>query len=124
MANGSFQSPRPYSPFTGSGGIGAWEIAARFSNTDLNYHQGLAGFAPPGDGVRGGDQDIWTVGLNWYPNSNLRFMLDYLHVTVHRLNPAGPGNLTPFGASPATPPIGVQIGQTVNILAIRSQFAF
>lgn len=74
--------------------------------------------------MRGGEQKIWSVGLNWYPNTNLRIMLDYLHIDVSRLNPAGPGNLTPFGAAPATPPIGVQIGQTAHVIAVRTQFGF
>jgi phosphate-selective porin OprO/OprP len=43
---------------------------------------------------------------------------------VNRLNPAGPGNLTPFGPAPATPPNGVQIGQDLNVIALRSQFSF
>jgi phosphate-selective porin OprO/OprP len=51
-------------------------------------------------------------------------MLNYLHVDVDRLNPAGADNLTPFGAAPATPPLGVDIGQTFDIYALRSQFSF
>jgi phosphate-selective porin OprO/OprP len=124
MASGSFQNPRPRAPVSSSGGYGAWELAVRFSDTDLNYHEGLPGFAPPADGVRGGEQKVFTIGLNWYPTTNLKLMLDYLHIDVDRLNPAGPGNLTPFGAAPATPPIGAQIGQDLNAVALRSQFAF
>ena len=124
MATGSFQSPRPYAPLTRSGGLGAWELAVRYSSIDLNYDAGLPLAAAPADGVRGGEQHIWSVGLNWYPNTNLRVMLDYLHIDVNRLNPAGPGNLTPFGAAPATPPIGVQIGQTANVVALRTQLGF
>lgn len=124
MATGSFQSPRPYAPITSSGGLGAWELAVRYSDIDLNYHEGVALAATPADGVRGGEQKIWSVGLNWYPNANLRVMLGYLHIDVSRLNPAGPGNLTPFGAAPATPPIGVQIGQTAHMIAVRTQFGF
>ena len=30
----------------------------------------------------GGEQDIITVGLNWYANKNVRFMLNYLDVDV------------------------------------------
>ena len=74
--------------------------------------------------MRGGVQDIWALGLNWYPNSNLKFMANYLRIDVDRLNPAGPGNLTPFGPAPSTPPIGVQIGQDLNVFALRSQFTF
>jgi len=43
---------------------------------------------------------------------------------VDRLNPAGPGNTAPFGAAPNTPPIGVQIGQDLDVIALRSQFSF
>jgi phosphate-selective porin len=31
------------------------------------------------------------VGLNWYPNSAIRFQLDYQHTDVSRLNNAGAG---------------------------------
>jgi phosphate-selective porin OprO/OprP len=62
--------------------------------------------------------------VNWYLNSNVKLMLNYLHVDVDRLNPAGPDNPTPFGAPPATPPIGVEVGQTLDIYALRSQFSF
>ena len=122
--NGSYQSPRPSIPFDGHGGWGAWELALRYSRTDLNYHAGLAGLAPPGDGVRGGEQSISTAGVNWYPNPNLRFLLDYQHVQVDRLNPARPGSLTPFGDPPLTPPTGVDIGQRFDVYALRSQYSF
>jgi len=123
-ANGSYQSPRPYIPFDGHGGLGAWEVALRYSRTDLNYHAGLAGLAPPADGVRGGDQTVTAAGLNWYPNPNLRFLLDVLHVNVDRLNPAASATATPFGPAPATPPVGVDIGQSFNAYALRSQYSF
>ena len=74
--------------------------------------------------MRGGVQNIKAIGLNWYPNTNFRLMLEYLMVSVNRLNPAGPGNAQPFGAAPATPPIGVQIGQDLDAIALRSQFSF
>ena len=120
---GSFQRPRPRVPFTSGGGHGAWELALRYSHADLDFREGLAGTAAAVDGVRGGVQNNWTVGLNWYPHPNLSFMLDYIRVDVDRLNPAGPGNLTPFGAAPGTPPIGVQIGQDLHVYALRSQFS-
>jgi len=124
VASGSFQAPRPFVPFTASGGIGAWELALRYSHTDLNYHEGLLGTAALADAVRGGEQAIWTFGVNWYINPNLRLLFNYLRVDVDRLNPAGPGNLTPFGPAPGTPPLGVQIGQDLDIYALRSQFSF
>jgi phosphate-selective porin OprO/OprP len=75
---GSFGAPKPNDPFTlDKSGIGAWEIVARYSDLDLNYHEGDPGTNTPFGGIRGGEQRIWTAGLNWYPNQVLRFMLDY-----------------------------------------------
>jgi phosphate-selective porin OprO/OprP len=125
LTNGSFQAPKPLKPFSlNGGGLGAWELGLRFSHTDLDFHEGASGVAAAADSVRGGVQDIWTLGVNWFPNSNLKFMLNYLRIDVDRLNPAGIGNLTPFGPAPGTPPVGVQIGQDLNVFALRSQFAF
>jgi phosphate-selective porin OprO and OprP len=123
-ANGSFQAPRPFVPFSSAGGIGAWELGLRYSHTDLNYHEGMLGTAALADAIRGGEQSIWTLGLNWYVNSSFRLMFNYLRIDVDRLNPAGPGNLQPFGAAPGTPPLGAQIGQELDVFALRSQFAF
>ena len=120
---GAYMSPRPFVPFDGHGGWGAWELAFRYSRTDLNYHEGVAGLVTPADGVRGGLQAITAVGINWYPNSNIRFLLDYQHVNVDRLNPASVKNPVPFGPPPLTPPIGVYIGQALNVIALRSQFS-
>jgi phosphate-selective porin OprO and OprP len=48
------------------GGWGAWQLAARFENMDLN------------DGIYfGGETDVFTVGLNWHPTSNTRLMANY-----------------------------------------------
>lgn len=53
----------------GMGGIGAWQIAARFSSLDLT------------DGsVIGGEEDNFTLGLNWYSTPNIRFSLNYTKV--------------------------------------------
>jgi phosphate-selective porin OprO/OprP len=125
MASGAFAAPRPMLPFNSSGGVGAWELALRFSHTDLNFEEGIEGFAPPNaSSIRGGEQDIWTLGVNWYVTPSLKFMLNLMRVDVERLNPATSPAATPFGASPATPPVGVQIGQQYNAVALRSQFNF
>ena len=123
MASGAFQAPRPLVPFSANGGPGAWEIAWRYSSTDLNDSEGADGTAATAGSVRGGEQNILSVGLNWYINSNLRLLLDWSHVDVDRLNPATATSL-PFGPAPLTPPVGVQIGQILDIYALRTQFAF
>jgi phosphate-selective porin OprO/OprP len=108
-ANGGFRGIKPEHPFTrgANGGLGAWELGARYSVLDLNDHDGDAGKATPAGGVRGGEQKITTVGLNWYPNSVVRFLLDYQWIKVDRLNTAG-----------------ADIGEDVNVVSFRSQVAF
>ena len=51
-------------------------------------------------------------------------MLSGMHVRVDRLNPASATTPEPFGAPPLTPPVGVQIGQTLNIAALRLRYGF
>jgi phosphate-selective porin OprO/OprP len=103
---GSFGAPRVSKPFSLSGGSwGTWEIATRYSDTDLNFREGLALAPTPLGGIRGGEQKIWTVGLNWYLNNNVRLVLEDLMVKVDRLTAAG-----------------AQAGQNLNILGFRMQY--
>jgi phosphate-selective porin OprO/OprP len=89
-STGSYGLPKPNSPLSfDSGGFGAWELAARYSVLDLNDNAGVTGHATPTGGIRGGEQKIWTVGVNWYPNNAIRFVLDYQHTDVDRLNGSG-----------------------------------
>jgi phosphate-selective porin OprO/OprP len=115
-STGAFDGPSPAMVFNREAGSwGAWELVARYSNLDLNYHAGKAGFATPVDGIRGGEQTIATVGVNWYVNNNLRFMLDVQHVEIDRLSP----NAATFAT-----PVGAQIGQEYDTIALRTQFGF
>ncbi|MFZ5532153.1 MAG: porin [Pseudomonadota bacterium] len=53
----------------GLGGIGAWELAARVSEVNLN------------DGnIVGGEERNLTLALNGYLTSNIRLMLNYIRV--------------------------------------------
>jgi phosphate-selective porin OprO/OprP len=52
--------------------LGAWEIAARYSYTNLNDGTGL-------NRIQGGVMNGWTVGLNWYLNPNIKFQFDYVY---------------------------------------------
>ena len=91
------------------------ELALRYSDLDLNYHEGLVARAAPTDGVRGGDQRIISTAVDWYLNPIVRFVLEYQHVDVSRLSP----NATTFAT-----PVGAQVGQTYDTVSIRSQLAF
>lgn len=115
--SGAFSNPKPRIPFSlEGGGWGAWEFAARYSDLDLNDRAGRIGQNLSADGIRGGEQRIWTRGLNWYPNSALKFELQYQNVDIDRIGtiPAGFGHGTLDN---------VQVGQSFDTLALRSQIA-
>jgi phosphate-selective porin OprO/OprP len=57
----------PDSERVGLGGIGVFELAGRFSTLDLKS-----------GGIRGGVERNWTAGLNWYPETNMRLMANYI----------------------------------------------
>jgi phosphate-selective porin OprO and OprP len=92
---GSTYIASPYTPFFAvrgedghlAWGTGAWELAARYSRTDLN------------DGaIQGGKEDGLTLGVNWYLNTNLKVQFEYLH--NNRFDTALknlPGNVDAFG---------------------------
>jgi phosphate-selective porin OprO/OprP len=114
--NWAFDAPPVNHPFSLADHTwGAWELAGRYSDIDLNFHAGPLGSAPAADAVRGGEQRIWAAGLNWYPNSVVRFMLDYQDVKIERLSPS---------AATFSTPTGVEVGQHYHAISIRSQFAF
>ena len=111
-ASAAFSNPKPRIPFSLSGnGWGAWEVAARYSDLDLNDNPGVLGQDLPADGIRGGDQRIWTAGLNWYPNNALKFELQFQNVQISRIGT--------FQSVPNS-----SVGQIYNTIALRSQISF
>ena len=130
-SSGSFSAPKPGAPFSFTkGGWGAWEFAARYSDLNLNDHaRDTANVITNWTGaatqtytfyntVRGGDQRIVTVGLNWYPNAAIRFALDYQRIDASRLQ--APTTVTTTG-TPALP--AVNGGQTLQAVALRAQLS-
>jgi phosphate-selective porin OprO/OprP len=73
LDSGKFDRIKPTRNFSfgEDGGWGAWEVAVRYSTLDLN------------DGIiRGGQEDNWTLGLNWYLTPNSRMMLNYVMADI------------------------------------------
>jgi phosphate-selective porin OprO/OprP len=117
--SGTYLRPVPehsFLPFDGSC-CGAFELAARYSTIDLNDN--FIPRPPPGsNSVGGGQQTVYAVGLNWYPNANMRFMFDYLHGKINkRFSTAAGGGIS--GTPPGTP-----VGGQFDAVVMRTQVAF
>ena len=118
---GAYTGVIPENPMApGSSGWGALEFAGRFSFVNLNSPYlttatlGPA-FSAPGvftggtTTYGGGKQTSYGAGLNWYPNYNMKFMLDYEHVVVDNPQFFGGPNYR---------------GATIDWIAARSQIVF
>jgi phosphate-selective porin OprO/OprP len=130
VSTGSFTAPKVAEPLNFNRGTwGAFELALRYSELDLNDHEldsssvvtGYSGVNPTYtfyNTVRGGDQRIATVGLNWYPNSVVRFALNYELIQNSRLQ-------SPTAVTTAATPIlpTVNGGQNLSAVALRAQLA-
>jgi phosphate-selective porin OprO and OprP len=91
---GAYTGVIPETPMAwGTAGWGALELAGRYTIVDLNspyLTTAVLGPAYSAPGVftggtttyGGGRETTYGVGLNWYPNNNMKFMLDYEHVVV------------------------------------------
>ncbi len=77
---GQFSGVSPNKQFM-RGGYGAWQLVARYENMDLNDNTTV-----------GGDGDVLSVGINWTPIKNVRFMGTYNKlVDFDRLGDAADG---------------------------------
>ncbi|MHC4474643.1 MAG: OprO/OprP family phosphate-selective porin [Planctomycetota bacterium] len=65
---GAFSRVKPKENFGFGGGLGAWEVALRYSQLDLDDSS-----------LSGGQLDDITAGLNWHLNPNTRLMWNYVH---------------------------------------------
>ncbi|MEI9993458.1 MAG: porin [Rhizomicrobium sp.] len=103
---GGFQAPVASRPFSFSGDSwGAWELAVRYSDTDLNWNTAVTSGTHAG--VAGGDERVVAVALNWYLNRNVRVMIDD---NIVKVNKGILGNLH-------------RDDQDLNIVGVRLQFA-
>lgn len=84
-----------------NGGLGAWELAARFDSLDMNTAHVSGGFLQNG-----------TVALNWYINPHVRLMANYAHVFTNRTVDTGFTRIMPTLATS---------GQHPDIFMARAQ---
>jgi phosphate-selective porin OprO and OprP len=67
LRNGVFDRVKPIDYFLNEeGGMGAWQLALRFDQADLND-----------DGIQGGELDTLTFGVNWYLNPHTEIKFDF-----------------------------------------------
>lgn len=97
--NGAFGRITPtYSFDLNKNHWGAWELAARYSNLDLNDNN-----------IQGGNIKNLTLGLNWHLNPHARLMANY--ISTHT------DNVTPSGSN-------VAAGDSPDTLLLRAQIDF
>jgi phosphate-selective porin OprO/OprP len=97
MKDAEFKRLIPANPLSlKNKGWGALEIAARYAYLDLNSGN-----------VSGGAEGRLSTTLNWYPNYNVRFMLDWTRV----MNTSGGSFVT-------------NTARGLDILTFRAQIAF
>ncbi len=97
---GKFYKVEPNKNFSfKNGGWGAWELATRYAEADLNSGS-----------VNGGQMTNLTVALNWYVNKNIRFMANYNKVLEVNNSPL----TTVSGGKP----------DNLDVFMMRGQLAF
>jgi phosphate-selective porin OprO and OprP len=118
---GAYTGVIPETPLApGSAGWGALELAGRYTIVNLNSPDlttAVLGPAYSAPGVftggtttyGGGKETTYGIGLNWYPNNNMKFMLDYEHVVVDNPQFFNGANYR---------------GATIDWIAARSQLVF
>ena len=101
---GTFKRPKPASS------IGAWEIAARYSDINLNSQE-----------VYGGKERNMSVGLNWYMNEHVRLSMNYVRAIAHPTQGIGSKAST---HDAGTRPTDTKTKRSLDILAARLQVTF
>jgi phosphate-selective porin OprO/OprP len=100
--------PVPSRPFSLNGDSwGAWELVARYTDTDLNWHANQIANTTQLAGILGGRERIVSLGINWYLNRNIRIVLDDNIVSVSKGTAALPD----------------RDSQDFNVVGLRFQFA-
>jgi phosphate-selective porin OprO/OprP len=109
--NALFAPPDPLHPFHWNGsGLGAWQLTARVGGLSLDD----AAFSKKADYATAGSAQkvtTWGVGLDWYLNRNIKWILEY--------------EQSSFGFAPGYQAVkGSVAAQDERVLLTRLQFAF
>lgn len=112
--SGAYGRITPANPMSlKNGGWGAFELAARVSYMNLNSNF-TSGVVNSTSAVDGGKATVYTLGLNWYPNNNVMFRVNYLHG-------GWDDAYTNITGAPATQ---LNAGAKFDAIAARAQVAF
>jgi phosphate-selective porin len=68
----------PAHPFMVDGGLGAWEVAARWGAVSLNRKTLLDDGVGIGPGLNSNRARDITFGFNWWPTQNVKICIDYV----------------------------------------------
>ncbi len=126
--DGTWSRTRVNKPWS-KGGLGAFQLSARYEYLDLdddaliagptnNFTTGTSALAAlPTRLGRGGTQSSYMLGLNWYASDYVRLLINYGRIEVR----GGPlaGTVDPLSADPVN-----QREYGVNVLQTRLQFEF
>ncbi len=105
----------PDHPFDLAGGWGAWQLVGRLSGIDIDP-MAFQGYSDPT--LSAGSADSWSLGLNWWLNRNVRFMISFSQTHFH-----GGGQVNPNNLLSIVPPATVS-HQDENVWFSRIQLAF
>lgn len=83
---GVFGRVIPHENFSHQGGLGAWQVGARYSRLNLTD-----------SGMDGGELEDVTVGLNWFLNPNLKIQNNYVYTIRDAQASPGGGDAYGFG---------------------------
>jgi len=79
---GKFGRVKPNNPFDiKNGGWGAWEVAGRWQSVDVGA-EAAALLAAGHDCDKCGDEEGWTLALNWYPTAYTRLMFNVIGTDI------------------------------------------
>ena len=89
--------------------LGAWELVAKYEDGEVDIDNN-----PNGDA----EYDILTLGVNWYPNTNVRFSLNYLMTDTDNFQFGGSGGGL---GNPTLESLGEDDGDAISF---RTQYVF